>query len=66
MNITDRPHFQAQLDPSHDDLFISSPVIGRGSGEQTIQFTRKVLESEGAFNGVAVLLLGCAQLSRVL
>lgn len=64
VNIADRAHFQAQLDPSHDDLFISNPVIGRGSGEQTIQFTRKMLNSEGAFDGVAVLSLGCEQLSE--
>ena len=64
VNIADRPHFQAQLDPSRDDLYIGSPVIGHGSGEQTIQFTRKMLDSDGAFNGVAVLSLGCAQLSE--
>lgn len=63
VNIADRPHFRAQLDPSHDSLYISDPVVGRGSGEQTIQFTRKVLDQDGAFNGVFVLSLGCAQLS---
>ena len=63
VNIADRPHFRAQLDPAHDDLFISNPVVGRGSGEQTIQFTRKVVDQNGAFNGVFVLSLGCAQLS---
>ena len=63
VNIADRPHFRAQLDPSHDNLYISDPVVGRGSGEQTIQFTRKVLDQNGAFNGVFVLSLGCAQLS---
>ena len=64
VNIADRPHFQAQLDPSHDDLYISNPVVGRGSGVQTIQFTRKMLDSNGAFDGVAVLSLGCAQISE--
>jgi len=63
VNIADRPHFRAQLDPTHDDLYISVPVIGRGSGEQTIQFTRKVVDQNGAFNGVFVLSLSCAQLS---
>ncbi len=64
VNIADRPHFRAQLDPAHDELYISNPVVGRGSGEQTIQFTRKVLDGDGTFNGVAVLSLGCAQLSE--
>lgn len=63
VNIADRPHFRAQLDPSLDDLYISDPVVGRGSGEQTIQFTRKVVNKDDAFNGVFVLSLGCAQLS---
>jgi hypothetical protein len=63
VNIADRPHFRAQLDPSHDDLYISNPVVGRGSGAQTIQFTRKVLDSDGNFDGIAVLSLGCAELS---
>lgn len=63
VNIADRPHFQAQLDPSHDDLYISNPVVGRGSGKQTIQFTRKLLDSNGNFAGVAVFSLSCAQLS---
>jgi diguanylate cyclase (GGDEF)-like protein len=63
VNIADRPHFRAQLDPSLDDLYISDPVVGRGSGEQTIQFTRKVVNRDDAFNGVFVLSLGCAQLS---
>ena len=63
VNIADRPHFKAQLDPSHDDLYISNPVVGRGSGAQTIQFTRKVLDKDGGFDGIAVLSLGVAELS---
>jgi diguanylate cyclase (GGDEF)-like protein len=65
VNIVDRPHFKYHLDPAHDDLYISDPVIGRGSGEQTIQFTRKVFDSEGGFNGIVVLSLSCAELSGI-
>jgi hypothetical protein len=59
INIADRPHFRYQLDPSRDELFISDPVIGRGSKERTIQFSRKVLNRNGEFAGVVVLSLGC-------
>jgi diguanylate cyclase (GGDEF)-like protein len=63
-SIADRPHFRAQIDPSHDDLYISRPVHGRVSGEDTIQFTRKLLGPRGEFAGVTVFSLGCAELSR--
>lgn len=64
VSIADRPHFQAQIDPSHDDLFISRPVHGRVSGTDTIQFTRKLLTAQGEFAGVTVFSLDCAELSR--
>jgi len=64
VSIADRPHFRAQIDPSHDDLFISHPVHGRVSGEDTIQFTRKLLGPHGEFAGVTVFSLGCTELSR--
>jgi len=64
INIADRPHFRAQIDPAHDDLFISQPVHGRVTGQDTIQFTRKLLGPHGEFAGVAVFSLGCIELSR--
>ena len=64
VSIADRPHFQAQVDPNHDTLFISAPVKGRVSGQDTLQFTRKLLGPHGEFAGVTVFSLGCAELSR--
>jgi diguanylate cyclase (GGDEF)-like protein len=64
VSIADRPHFRAQIDPGYDDLFISRPVHGRVSNQDTIQFTRKLLGRNGQFAGVTVLSLGCNQLSR--
>ena len=63
VNVADRAHFRFHLDPSRDELYISDPVTGRGSGEETIQFTRKLLDANGAFNGIVVLSLSCAELS---
>ena len=64
VSIADRPHFQAQVDPNHDTLFISAPVKGRVSGQDTLQFTRKLLGPHGEFAGVTVFSLGCVELSR--
>jgi diguanylate cyclase (GGDEF)-like protein len=64
INIADRPHFKYQLDPSRDELYISDPVVGRGSKERTIQFSRKLLDHDGNFSGVVVLSLSWDELSR--
>ncbi len=64
VSIADRPHFRAQIDPAHDNLFISHPVRGRVTDQQTIQFTRKLLGPHGEFAGVIVFSLDCAELSR--
>ena len=63
-NIGDRPHFRIHLIPGRDELYISRPVIGRVSGQQTIQFTRKLIGADGQFAGVIVLSIGCEELSR--
>ena len=64
VNIRDREHFLAQQNATDDRLFISRPVTGRGSGRQTIQFSRKLLRPDGSFGGVVVLSLGCEALSE--
>ena len=64
ISIADRVHFRAQIDPAHDELFISQPVVGRVSGLETIQFSRKLLDSDGKFAGVIVLSLGSVELAR--
>lgn len=53
-NIADREHFRVQAAASDDRLFISAPVIGRTSGKLSIQFTRRVVNRDGSFAGVAV------------
>jgi diguanylate cyclase (GGDEF)-like protein len=66
INIADRPHFKAQLDPNRDELWISDPVVGRGSGQTTIQFTRKVLDHAGNFSGIVVLSMGRGEFEKFL
>ncbi len=64
VDLSDREHYRAQLDPGRDDLFISNPVTGRVTGKQTIQFSRKLLRADGSFAGVGVVSVGCEELAR--
>jgi diguanylate cyclase (GGDEF)-like protein len=63
-SVADRPHFAAQIDPLHDDLFISQPVISRISGLQVILFSRKLLDRNGAFSGIVAFSLATVELAR--
>jgi diguanylate cyclase (GGDEF)-like protein len=64
VNIADRPHFRVHSADSRDELYISRPVVGRSTGQRTIQFSRKLIGADGGFVGVIVLSLGCDELSR--
>lgn len=64
VNVSYRPQFRAQIDPARDELYISRPVIGRISGVETVQFSRKLLARDGSFDGVIVVSLGSHQLAQ--
>ena len=63
LSIADRTHFQAHLDPENDRLFISQPMLGKGSNRWTVQYSRKILDADGSFAGVAVVSISCDDLS---
>ncbi|UPG72168.1 EAL domain-containing protein [Roseomonas gilardii subsp. gilardii] len=65
VDLSDRAHFRFHLDPQHDDLFISVPVMGRESGRWSVQFTRKLLAADGSFAGVVVISLNPYWLTQV-
>jgi len=64
INLANREHFRVQLDPTHDDLFISKPVIGPATRGNAIQFTRKLPHPDGKFAGVIEVVLDASELSR--
>ena len=64
INLADRDHFRVHLDPAHDDLFISKPVVGRATRQPAVQFTRKMLHADGRFAGVVQVSLDASELSR--
>lgn len=57
VDLSDREHIRVQLESKRDELFISKVVIGRVSGESSIQFTRRLIGEAGETLGVVVLSL---------
>ncbi|HTI82157.1 MAG TPA: EAL domain-containing protein [Acetobacteraceae bacterium] len=64
VSIADREHFRVQLDARRDEMFVSKPVLGRVSGKWTVQFSRKLLTSDGQFAGIVAVSAGCEDLSE--
>ena len=55
IDLRDREHFKAHLDPNRPEVFISKPLIGRASNKWSVQYTRRVTSESGEFLGVAVI-----------
>lgn len=56
-NISDREHFRVHRERDLGRPFVSKPVLGRVSGNWSIQVTRRVSDARGGFAGVVVLSL---------
>jgi diguanylate cyclase (GGDEF)-like protein len=57
IDVSDRDHYLVQLHSTEDHLFISKPVIGRASGQWSVQLSRRFANSDGSFGGVVVVSL---------
>ena len=55
INLKDREHFQVHAASDNIDFFIGKPVIGRVSGVETVQMTRRLNHPNGDFAGVIVV-----------
>jgi len=64
VSLADRDHFKGARALPYDGLFISYPVIGRVSRKWSVQFVRKLLGPDGAFEGVVVVSLDPSFLLR--
>ena len=57
IDLSDREHIRVQLSGEHKGLFIGKPVIGRVSGQATIQVTERFQNADGKLAGVIVFSL---------
>ncbi len=57
VDLADRTHVQMQMQSGADQLYISSPVLGRTSNLWSLQFTRKMFAPDGAMAGVLIMSL---------
>jgi len=64
VSLADREHIRIHMIDPTDFLFISKPVVGRVSHLVSIQFTRKLFNANGEFDGVLVISLNPDYLSR--
>lgn len=64
VDLSDRRHFRVHRDQAGDDLYISTPVIGRVSGRWSLQLSRPVRGPDDSFIGVIVASLDAEYFSR--
>lgn len=65
IDLGDREHFKVHLDPRQQQFFISRPMLGRVSGQWSIQFSHPIRQ-DGQLKGVMVLSVAPDYLKQAL
>ena len=55
VDLSDREHFRVHIADSGAQLFVGKPVIGRASGQASIQLSRRIDDANGRMLGVVVV-----------
>lgn len=55
LDLSDRDAFRAQKSASKDFLYMSLPTVGRISGNNIIQFSRRLMDQSGSFAGIVLM-----------
>jgi diguanylate cyclase (GGDEF)-like protein len=64
INVGDRRHFKFQVEDKTDQLYISEPVVGRITGQSSLEFTRRLTKPDGSFDGIVSISLSVEQLHK--
>jgi diguanylate cyclase (GGDEF)-like protein len=64
VDLSDREHFKVHARSAEAGLFISKPVLGRTTGQWSIQLTRALRTPHGAFAGIAILSISADKLAH--
>lgn len=54
-NLKDRPYFLVQIASAGDKLFIDQPTIEQASERNVLQFSRRLVNANGKFDGVVLI-----------
>jgi len=65
IDLSDREHFRVHMNDPSTRIFVGPPVIGRVSGQRSIQLSRRVNDPQGRFLGVIVVSMPPSYLTEL-